>query len=150
MNPQLQVGARSCARESHKKAAVVLWPAALIARKCLTTGSNERSRNVASQAICHMPMCNSDIRLVIGTIQNCFHFRNKNLSSALLPSLRIYQQMKCSGDWNRARARVLLRCRRGRLEVGGIHKELVCLRVKAHGLCAELGFDLSCFAEVVR
>ncbi len=42
--------------------------------------------------------------------------------------------------------RVLLSRRWRRPELGGIDKDVVCFRIKTHGLCAELGLNLSDFA----
>ena len=66
-----------------------------------------------------------------------------------LGSFRIHQQVKRSWHRNRPRVRMLLRwCRR--LEFRRIHEQQVLLRIEPHGLGAELGFDLSHLAELVR
>src|SRR5205814_2585739 len=76
--------------------------------------------------------------------------RSRPLSNARLLSLRIHQQVKRSRNWSRAGVWMLLSWRRRLPEFGGIHKNLVCFRIKTHSLCAEFGFYLPRFAVVVR
>src|SRR5579864_9499930 len=63
-------------------------------------------------------------------------------------SLSINQQMKRARNRSRARMR-MLRAGRGRFEFCRVHKQMICFRVKAHGLCAELRLYLPCLTEVV-